>query len=69
MGERANKQMSAVERVSEAISAEKANECAKRVNEQADECMAQRRFHSHSSVIQDTLKIGQKYSIVPRARE
>ena len=27
------------------------------------------RFHSHSTVIQDTLKIGQKYSIVPRARE
>ena len=28
-----------------------------------------RRFHSHSTVIQDTLKIGQKYSIVPRARK
>ena len=28
-----------------------------------------RRFHSHSTVIQETLKIGQKYSIVPRARE
>ena len=28
-----------------------------------------RRFHSNSTVIQDTLKIGQKYTIVPRARE
>ena len=28
-----------------------------------------RRFHSHSTVFQDTLKIGQKYSIVARARE
>ena len=37
MGERANERMSAVERASQAISAEKANECAKRVNERADE--------------------------------
>ena len=72
MGERANERMSAVERASEASSAEKANECAVRVNERVDEWMAQyfmRRFHSHSTVIQDTLKIEQKYSIGPRARK
>ena len=72
MGERANERMSAAERVSEASSAEKVNECAVRVNKRADEWMVQysmRLFHSHSTVIQDTLKIGQKYSVVPRARE
>ena len=64
--------MSAEERSNEASSAEKANECAVRVNERADELMAQysmHRFHGHSTVIQDKLKIGQKHSIVPRAQE
>ena len=57
MGERANKMMSAAERsaaerASEASSAEKANECVVRVNEWADERIAQYstlRFHGHST--------------------
>ena len=56
MGEQANERMSAA---------------AVRVNKRADEWMAKysmRQFHCHSTVIQDRLKIGQKYSIVPSAR-
>ena len=53
MGEQANERMSAA---------------AVRVNKRADEWMAQYSMR-HSTVIQDTLKIEQKYSIVPLARE